>query len=468
MSGLACPRLLWMEIHEPDLVPDVDEATQFIFEQGTEVGKLAQKVIPGGTEVPYDKYGVTTKKTESLLKKKKPIYEASFLYGNGYCRVDILVPVGNQWDIVEVKMGTKVKDEYYDDVAFQRYVLEGAGLKIRRCHLMHINNEYVKKGSINPKKLFHKEDITDEVAKIVPEVEENLNSMIKMLQGKKPSPEFGTECVNPNDCPVCLNHLPDHNITDLYRFGQKAFPLLNQKIYKIKDLPKDVALNEKQKIQCDAVVSGKVHIEKSQIKKFLSTLKYPLYFLDFETISPEIPFFDGTRPFQQVPFQLSLHIVDEEGAKPKHVEYLTEGPSDPRPGLIKALKEIGPKGSIVAYMASFERKRIDELLEAFPKEKWLGGLTTRFVDLLVPFRNFWYYNPKQHGSASIKAVLPAMTGKSYEHLEISSGDLAAKKFFKITYQEKKSDPKLRKALLIYCGQDTESMIEIIEKLNKDI
>jgi len=464
--GLSCPKLLWMSIHEPDKVPPVDESTQFMFDQGNEVGKLAQKLFPGGTEVPYGRYAPTVKATELLLKKNKPIYEASLLSGNGYCRVDILVPVGKQWDIIEVKQGTSAKKEYLDDVAFQRYVFEGAGLKIRRCHLMHINNEYVKKGPINPKKLLQMEDVTEEVSKILPQVEDNLNAMLKMLQGKKPKPVYGTDCIAPKDCEVC--DFPDNSVLDLYRFSKKAFPLLNQGIIKIKDVPKTVVLSPKQKIQWDVAKSGKIHIDKEQIKKFLSTLKYPLYFVDFETFSPAIPFFEGTRPFQKIPFQVSIHIVEKPGMKPRHVEYLAEGTSDPRPGVIKALKEIGPKGSIIAYNAVFEIAAINGLLEAFPKEKWLGTFNGRYVDLLVPFRNFWYYNPKQQGSASLKDVLPALTGISYEHLEISDGDAAGKRFFTVNYKEKRSDPKLRKALLIYCGLDTESMIEIIEKLTKNV
>jgi len=184
--------------------------------------------------------------------------------------------------------------------------------------------------------------------------------------------------------------------------------------------------------------------------------------------------FKGTRPFQHIPFQhipfqLSIHIVKKPGEKPKHIEFLADGPKDPRPGIIKALNLIKSKGTILAYYMSFEKRVIEDLYKTFPKKKWLHQLIDRFDDLIIPFRNFWYYDPKQHGSCSIKAVLPALTGKTYEHLEISKGDEAARKFLAMTYKGEKGDiPKLRKALLAYCGQDTEGMVEILKIIEKII
>jgi len=451
----------------PEKLPPIDEATQALFDQGHEVGDFAKKLYPVGVEVPFGKNSV--KITEDLLGKRVPIFEASFAYKNAYCKTDILVPVDkDEWDLIEVKSSSSVKEEHIADTAFQLYCLAGAGLKIRRIHLMHINNEYVRHGSIDPKKLFTAQDITPEATEILPTIEDKIGEQLAIIQGPMPEPALGTECLAPKDCPVHSADLPE--VLELYRIGKKAYELTEQGIKLIQDIPTDFELNDKQRIQRDAAVTGKAHIEPAQIKKFLKELKYPLYLLDFEAVNPAIPLFDGTSPFQAIPFQLSLHIVEKPATKPKHVEFLADGPEDPRSGIVEALKAIGPKGTILAYNMSYEKRVIEDLAEAFPKQKHLKPLIERFNDPIIPFRNFWYYDPQQHGSNSIKAVLPALTGRSYAHLEVSTGDEAARKFLQMTYKGKQMSAgekaALRKALLIYCKQDTEAMIEILGVLEK--
>jgi len=263
--------------------------------------------------------------------------------------------------------------------------------------------------------------------------------------------------------------LPKNNVTELYCFGKKAYPLLTHGTVLIKDAP-DSDLNDKQLIQKNTVITKKPHIEPAHIKKFVEKLKYPLYFLDFETFNPAIPLFDYSSPYQQVPFQLSLHVLQKPDSKPEHFEFLADGPDDPRSKVVDALRSIGPKGTVLAYNAGFEKRVLEDLLELFPKEKWLQSVIDRLEDLIVPFRNFWYYDSEQHGSASLKTVLPALTGISYEHLEISKGDDAARKFLETTYKNeeisKDDKAKMRRALLEYCGQDTEGMIEILKVLEK--
>jgi len=465
LIGLQCPKHLWCIFNAPELIPPIDEATRALFDQGHEVGNIAKKLHPTGVEIVLGKDAV--QQTNDLLNKRVPIFEASFTYNHAYCKVDIFVPVGNKdWDIIEVKSSTEVKDEHLWDVAFQKYCLENSGVHIRKCHVLVINNEYIKKGEINPEKFFTTEDVTDKISEFVPQVEDLLKNMVETIQNPKmPLPLLGTECVDPAECPVCMNDLPENNVTELYRLGKKAYPLLNNKIVKIKDLPKDFKLSDKQKIQYDATMSNKPHINAKEIKKFIKTLKYPLYFLDFETINPAIPLFDGTRPFQNIPFQLSLHIVKKASAKLEHIEFLADNAEDPRKGIVNTLKSIGKTGTVLAFNMSFEKGIIEDLQEAFPKEKWLHEIIDKLNDLIIPFQKFWYYDPKQQGSNSIKAVLPALTGKSYEHLEVRKGDEAARKFIKMTYKEKKTDEKLRKALLKYCEQDTQGMIEILKILS---
>lgn len=467
MSGLACPKLLWCIFNAPGKIPPPDAATQARFDQGHEIGALAKQRYPGGTEVTERGYSETVLRTRELLKKNKPIFEASFRHNTAYSRVDVLAPANEGWDIVEVKSSSSVKEEHIPDVAFQRYCAENSGLHVHRCYLLHVNSEYVRKGPIDFGKLFAIEDITEQVNAFLPNIPDLLLAQLKIIKGKMPEPELGTECVDPSECPVCAKNLPEHNVTELYYLGKKAYPLINKGIVRIADLPKGFELSGKQEIQRECIRTGKPHIEKKPLAQFLKSLEYPLHFLDFESVGPAIPLFDGTRPFQQIPFQFSLHIIEKPGAKPEHITFLAPDPSDPRPKVIEALKAIRPKGTILAYNMSFEKSVLTSLAEAEPKERWLHAAADRLTDLLVPFRNFWYYDPRQHGSCSIKQVLPALTGKSYKHLEISQGDSAAQQFLDAMYKkEGKVTEKLRNALLAYCSQDTEGMIGILNALEK--
>jgi hypothetical protein len=466
MDGLSCPRLLWCEINAPERIPPVDTATQAIFDQGHEVGNWAKKLYPKGVEIEFE--GDAIGKTKAAVSKRVPVFEASFAYKNGYCKTDILVPVEkDEWDIVEVKSSTKVKDEHIEDVAFQRWVLEGAGLKIRKTHLMFLNNEYVRHGAINPKELFGSEDITEAVSSKLPEVEENLGSMISMLKGPEPKVELGVDCTDPFDCSICSTELDDADVTELYFFGKKAWPLVNQGIRHIKDLPKDFKLSDKQQIQVNAFISGKTHVDKVAIQSFLKKVKYPVWMLDFETLGAAVPLYDDTYPYQNLPFQFSVHMIAKRGAEPEHFEFLADGPQDPRPALVKALKVIGPKGTVLAFNAGFEKGVLEDLAATFKKDAdWLHNIIARLDDLILPFRNFWYYHPEQHGSCSIKNVLPAMTGKSYDTLEVQEGTQAQREFMRITFtkvpdSEKK---KVREALLKYCEQDTQAMIDVFNTL----
>ncbi len=475
--GLRCPKLVWCAFNNPEMIPPADADTQARFDQGHEVGDWSKKRYPDGVEVEFEKgFEHTLTRTKELVSAKKTIFEASFKHKNTYCRVDILIPCGDCWDLIEVKQTTQVKDEHIEDVAFQRYCLEGAGLHIRRCHLMHINNEYVRQRAIDPESLLTIEDISEDVEEAMELVEENIADMLNVINSKEmPDPEFGTECIDPKNCEVCGPTIPKDSVFELDRFGKKAMDLINNGVTLIKDLPGTVRLSDKQKIQVYCLKTGKPHLEEAEIRRFLKGLKYPLHMLDFETVNPAIPLFDGTRPYQNIPFQMSLHIIEKSGSKAQHFEFLAEDERDPRPAMIEALHSIKPEGTVLAYNMSFERSVIEALLEMKPSEKWLHSIIDRLDDLIIPFRNYWYYHPAQHGSASIKKVLPALTGRSYDDLEVKHGSQASREFLEMNYKTgdkpKKSAAereKLRRALLEYCKQDTEAMIDVLEVLQKSV
>jgi hypothetical protein len=305
-------------------------------------------------------------------------------------------------------------------------------------------------------------------------VPDRVKEIQKFMNSKDcPEMDIGVHCSDPYGCPVeiCWDFLPANNVTNLYRLRKKkAFELINDGVHSIKDVPEEVKLTNNQQVQKQCELTGKPHVDKEGIKQFLQKLEYPLYYLDFETFNTGIPMFDGLKPYQQVPFQFSLHIVNKKGEKAEHLMFLADGKDDPRKKFLTELKKVlGKKGSIVVYNQSFEKRILRELGEAFPKYKnWVENTCERIIDLLIPFRSFQYYNPEQQGSASIKYVLPAITGKSYKGMEIADGGTASISFIKATYDDidEKEKLKIRKALEKYCTLDTEGMIWIVQKLEK--
>ncbi|OIO80203.1 hypothetical protein AUJ84_04120 [Candidatus Pacearchaeota archaeon CG1_02_32_132] len=483
LNGLQCLKYLWIAVNDPKRIPAPDEQDEFRFDEGHIVGEYSKKLFPDGIDLPSSPadFSKNLEETQKSLAIRKPLFEAGFLKERVYSRADILDPVKgskDMWDIIEVKSSTEVKDVHIQDVAFQKFCYEKAGLKINKCFLMHINKEYAKKGNIKVDQLFVKEDISEKIEEEISNIPDRLGQMFKVMDcSEEPKSKIGEFCKDPYDCPIkseCWGFLPENSVFNLYRGGKRSLDLFEKGILAIRDIPEDYELGDKQKIQHFCAKTDKPHINKEAIKSFIKRLKYPLYFLDFETYQTVIPLYDGLKPYQQIPFQFSLHIVDKKGNK-KHYSFVAEGNTDPRPEFFKQLKKkLAKKGSIIVYNQSFEQGRLKELAELFPKEKkTVEEYIKRMADLLVPFRNFDYYDCKQQGSASIKHVLPALTKVTYNGMDIANGGQASLRYLFITHGSndgkkatKEEIKKVREDLEKYCCLDTEAMIMVMNKLKE--
>ena len=475
INGLQCLKLLWISVNDTTRLPAYDAATQHVFDQGHMIGELAQQLYPAGIKLETENIGTNLKETTASLKLRKPLFEAAFSGNRLYCRVDILNPSGGEaWDIVEVKSTNDVKDEQLYDVSFQRHCCQLNGVKINRCHIMHLNREYIKQGDIDPQQLFVTEDVTERLVKFADGQEERIENMLAVIDSDDcPDEAVGRHCNDPYTCLLqeeCWKHLPAYNVMTLFSGKKLGEDLLAKGILDISNIPEEIKLNDKQQIQKDCVICGQPHIDSAEIKIFLKGLKYPLYFMDFETFATAIPIYDGTSPYQNIPFQFSLHVITKPGAMVEHYEFLAKDKDDPRPAFLAELKQdIGPKGSILVYYAAFEKSRLKELAKAFPEyREWIDGIIERIIDLNVPFKDFSYYHPQQLGSSSLKHVLPALTSLSYDDLEIGEGTTASLKFMEAAFGNI-SDAERQKIhvdLLTYCGQDTGGMIDILKKLQE--
>jgi len=473
LNGLKCPKLLWLSANEPERISEPGTSTQYLFDQGHLVGELAKKIFPEGFNVPFEDFAVNIAMTKKLLEQRKPLFEAGVFSNRIYSRIDILGPINeDEWEIIEVKSSTSVKEVNLHDVSFQKLCCDKAGLRIRSCKLAYINTRYVKNGEIDPKELFILEDISTQVEEVSEGIEERILNQLEVLSNKVcPEVTIGKHCLAPYECPLrveCWEFLPENSIFDLRGGEAKQFSLYEQGIISIKDIPNDIPLSRQQQIQRECVITGTTHVEKEKIRQFLDMLKYPLYYLDFETMGPAIPIYDGVRPYQTIPFQFSLHIVENDKSESVHHSFLADGIEDPRPQLLHELQRLlGSQGSIIAYNSGFEEGVLKELVKAFPEySDWLEGILVRIVDLLFPFSNFHYYHASQKDTASLKKVLPAITGKGYEEMNIGAGMDASIAYERITSGNatEQEIARVRLDLIKYCKLDTEGMIWIVDKL----
>lgn len=474
LNGLQCFKLLWIAANEPERIPATDAATQHIFDQGHLVGELAKILYPSGITVPNDSFKGNLEMTRELIRQRNPLFEAGVLANQIYSRTDIMNPVNEEeWDLIEVKSSTSVKEINLDDVSFQKLCWEESGVKIRDCYLAFINNQYVRNGEIDPRELFIIQDVSDGVATASIGIKDRIAQMLEVASNPLcPEIDIGPQCNNPYQCALseCWEGLPEHNVFTLYYGGKKSHELYRSGIIKITDIPAGYKLNDKQNIQCTCVQSGEPYVDGAAIRYFLDGLEYPLYYLDFETFGTAIPLFDGTRPYQNVPFQFSLHIQESPGGATEHYEFLSRGRQDPRPALLQSFSRlIGSKGSILAYNKSFEETVLKECEKMFPEyASRIDDAISRLTDLIVPFRSFHYYHPAQKGSASLKKVLPALTGQGYDEMAIAKGDDASLAFLRITFEDVPDAEvsEVRQQLLSYCKLDTEGMVKIVERLEE--
>jgi len=461
MIGLKCPKHLWCVFNAPEKIKKFQN--QALLQQGIDIGKLATKLYPG-IDIPFKN---AIQLTKEALTKHQPLFEASFIVNNSYCKVDILRPIDNHWDIIEVKSSTTVKEDHLYDVAFQTYCLNKAGLTIGKSNVMVINTSYVRDQIIDLQQLFKLHDVTSDIAPMIDAVEENIDRMLGIIKGPMPTPTYGVDCVSPLDCPVCSQDLTGATVLDLYRIGASAWPLINVGIRDVNNIPKEFALNAKQRLQKECIIKGTPYVNKEQLTAYIKHLTYPIYCLDFEAFNPPLPPYPGTRPYQHIPFQFSVHRITSDGTQSHH-EFLADAAHDTRPQVLHALKKvIGTDGTVLTFNMQFEKKVLEELAHCYPAERaWIHNTIQRVDDLLVPFREFFVYHPLQHGSNSIKAILPALTGESYDGLEIGDGTAAAKTFESLMTQSLPAADiaKLRTNLLRYCKKDTEGMVKVLEKL----
>ncbi|MBW1982221.1 MAG: DUF2779 domain-containing protein, partial [Deltaproteobacteria bacterium] len=412
LAGLHCPLRLWHQCYNRELASEVTPARQAIFDTGHEVGRLATRLYPGGVliEEDYLHHEEAVQSTLTIMKNPNvpAIYEAAFLEDGVRVRADILVRLeGDNWNLIEVKSSTSLKNEHHADVAIQYHVLRLAGLAIKTAGILSLNNQYVYNGhQLDLEQLFSFYDLTDEVLASQEEISLELRWLKEMLAEEK-APEIrpSRHCKRPYLCEFwehCTADMPDYWVMDLAGISDnKLNDLAELGVEDIRHIPEWFALTELQERIRHCVVDGKEYVSRELGRRLLE-VEYPLYFLDFETISPAIPRYAGTRPYEAIPFQWSVHVVHEDGTLAHH-EYLCLEDRDPREEFTdRLLQALGEKGTIFVY-TSYEKGILIALMNCLPRcSERLASVVARLEDLHATIRTH-YYHPRLHGSFSLKS-----------------------------------------------------------------
>ena len=484
VKGLQCPKMLWMDKNMPE---QFDESVQneAIMQTGNEVGDLAMGYYGDYVEIPFDHNnfeGMASQTQEHLAAATAGtgapnICEATFIYEGNLCMVDILRVEPDGVHIVEVKATNSLKDYHVDDASYQCWLLQQCGLNVKSVGLMHLNRDYVRQGELDIQELFVVEDITEEVDHLLPLVEARIAHIYEVMNApEEPERSIGLHCKNPHPCGYrawCQRIYPQPSVLDLCSIRMdKALDLISMGVVTFEDVVNagtDLNVRQMQQVLCE-VNNIETHVDKEAIQDFLDGLRFPLYFLDFETMQAAIPPFDGLHPWQQVPTQYSLHILRENGTL-EHREFLAPEGADPRRAVAEHLCADIPRGACtLAYYMSFERGRIDELAQAFPDlAAHLYSISDGMADLYVPFAQGAYYNRAQGGSNSIKYVLPALfpndPSLDYHALEgVHNGTDAMNAYADLVNHTPEERAQIREQLLRYCELDTLAMVRIYEKL----
>lgn len=476
--GIQCMKMLWMDNNMPE--KGVDTGTEQVFQTGNQVGEVAREYYG-----PYDLVEYAEDKNEMIARTQqlmedgaKNIAEAAFAVGGLYCAVDLLHRTQNGWDIVEVKSSTEMKDIYLYDMAFQYYVLTQCGVNVEHIGCLHINSSYERKGDLNLNGLFQLEDCSKPVMEIAQSVGDNTDRFLEYAnQLEEPAMDIGLYCENPYQCiyrEYCGGHLPQQSVFDIAGMRtSRKYQLYHDGILSYPDLLQKAKLSDKQRRQIESSLRNAPDMcDKKEIRTFLSTLTYPVYHLDFETFQQAVPEYDGCRPYQQIPFQYSLHIEKQNGEL-DHREFLAEAGGDPRRALAERLiADIPDDACVTAYNMAFEKSVIKNLAAQFPDlSTSLMNIHDHIHDLMTPFQKQHYYSKAMQGSCSIKKVLPALYPNDpemdYHQLEgVHEGTEASAAFVGMKDKTPEEIEKTRQQLLKYCGLDTFAMVKVLQRLRE--
>lgn len=480
MAYRQCPKRLWLELHKAELRDD--SGSEAAFAAGHTVGNVAQKVLDpkgDGINVAPNSIGweASAEQTGALLKSGDcTVFEAYLKIPGALALADVMRRTPDyeelRWEMIEVKAAASLKDYYRDDVAIQTYIADQSGVPLSKSWLAHIDSSFVYPGHGDYKGLFTLVDLTGEARSRSVEVAQWIEeAQAVAARPDAPEVEVGPHCHDPYDCGFCAHcHAGIEPVEDPFSMlpnlrAPRRARWEASGVDSLDTIP-DGELSELQERVRTATLTGRAYFDSDTAAARIAEHGVPARFLDFETVSFAVPQWAGTRPYQQLPFQYSLHHVDEHGAL-HHREFLALDGNDPRRALAEQmLEDCGEHGPLFVFSASFETGVIRSLAGQFPDlASRLETLLDRIADL-HPIAKECYYHPIQGHSWGLKALTPAIAPElSYDDLEgVQSGMDAGPAYLEAIHTETTPERReeLRRQMLAYCKLDTLATVKLWE------
>jgi len=443
-------------------------------DEGVRVGEAARARFPDGVliDIPHDQVPERVGATEMALARGEPaIFEATFAEDGVVVAVDILAREGKTHTLIEVKSSTSIESHHLWDAAIQAYALRRAGVDVDAVELMHLNSA-CRFPELDD--LFVREAISGRVRSLFPQISEIIRGQATVLEGSLPEVEVGEHCDRPHECPFkarCWPPVPKHGVETFYGLRrEKSAQLSAQGLALVDEVPDTFPLTKIQQRQRRSVAEGELQVE-GDLATALAPLQGRVAYLDFETVGPAVPVWEGFGPWHPHPVQFSCHIASPKGEL-DHMEWMADGSGDARALMAQVLVEtLEDVDTVVAYNVAFEKKCL-EMIAAGAPEQALGiqAITSRLHDLLPVVRDH-VYHPDFLGSFSLKSVLPALVPDlSHESLEVSKGQSASALLHSLLFLGKPQKPAQRKALrrslMEYCAMDTLGLVRLKERLDE--
>jgi hypothetical protein len=482
VAGLQCHKRLFLQIHNPEIGKITD---QHIKQEGTAVGLLARSVFPGGVLVEADTSHLADalQTTKELINNPAipAIFEGAFRHDGVLVRADVLLrsPDNSGFHLIEVKSATKAKPHHIHDLSIQSYVLRGAGVHVKSSHLMHVNPDYVLDGTFDPSKFFVIEPI--DPTRLLPRsaVSGILNVHYKMLANSEaPDLETGYFCKSPYRCEFfehCHPPLDTEDVRSLPISEDKIRMLLHNGVATISELPTNIHLRlywhftetDCSKINAARSAGREGLAVAEKLGNELSVLKFPICYMDFETIAPAVPRLRGMKPYEPIPIQWSVHRQDE-WRRLTHSEFLSPDEADPRTRFLESLYQATSDARSIVVYGSYENTQLSNLCRWLPEHAAaIGHIQQRLIDLLpIVRRNV--YSRLFGGSYSIKNVLPVLVpSMNYHDLTVQSGDQVAGVWEQLVASgiDDSERARLRRMLLAYCQRDTLALVHVLGALS---
>ncbi len=489
-----CPKNTWYKIHKPEIyyADNLSDFEKHIIETGNEVELVARQTFDDGVLIEGRDEAAQKLTQELLAQKKTTLFQPVFVKDNFMAAVDVLKydPDTDSYRIYEIKASNETdKKRHYYDLAFQVVLLRKCGLKVDEMKIMHLNSEYVRDGEVDIFKLFTSDEVTAEINELCEEVSQEMDEALDYLSAGD-EPDGSCCCIYKGRSSHCTTfnhsnpHVPKYSIHDISRIGaskKKLAELVDMNVFHLHEVPEDMELSAVQRNQVNAYIKDEILMNKGAIAEELENLVYPLYFIDYETFPSAIPMFDGFSPYQQIPFQYSLYVLEspirqaqgKQSGELRQYEFLHDKNSDPSRAFAESMREnIGGKGTVIVWSKKFECSRNSEIAERLPEFKgFYDDINARTYDLMDIFAKQHYVHKDFKGSASIKKVLPVLAPElSYKNLVIQEGGTASSSWLKLIDDDLSAaeKSKLKKDMLEYSKLDAFAMVRIFQELGKII